>query len=142
MDILVSDIMKKQVISVDSSLTVKDAAKMMDEKGVSCLIVTEKNMPVGILTERDFVTRIVGHKNLPSTPIHAVMSKPLIAVSPDDTVKKLADLMHEKKIHKMPVVKNKQLLGIVTTTDLVKKCIIDSGLEMRQLCNSFVQMAF
>jgi CBS domain-containing protein len=142
MDILVSDIMKKQVISVDSSLTVKDAAKIMEEKGVSCLIVTEKNIPVGILTERDFVTRIVGHKNSPSTPLHAAMSKPLIAVSPDDTVKKLADLMHDKKIHKMPVVKDNQLLGIVTTTDLVKKCIIDSGLEMRQFCNSFVQMAF
>lgn len=142
MDIFVSDIMKKQVISIDSSFTVTDAAKMMEDKGVGCLIVTEKNVPVGILTERDFVTRIVGHTKSSSTPIREAMSSPLIVVNPDDTVKKLADLMKEKKIHKVPVVKGSQLLGIVTSTDLVKKCIIDSGLEMRQLCNSFIQMAF
>lgn len=136
-----SDIMRKQVISIDASLKVKDAAKMMEDTGVSCLVVTEKNSPVGILTERDFVTN-VGLKKFPTTPVREVMSSPLIVISPGDTVKKLADLMKEKKIHKVPVVKDNQLLGIVTATDLIRKCIVDSGLEMRQLCNSFTQMAF
>jgi predicted transcriptional regulator len=70
------------------------------------------------------------------------MSVPLITSSPSDTAKKLAELMKEKKIHKVPVMEGTRLVGIVTATDLIKKCIIDSDLELRQICNSFAQMAF
>lgn len=142
MDTFVRDIMKKQIVSIDISLTVKDAAKMMEDTGVSCLVVTSKNMPVGILTERDFVTRITSLDKSSSTPVQNVMSLPLISSSPNDTIRKLADLMKEKKIHKVPVIEGNQLVGIVTATDLIRKCIIDSDLEMRQICNSFAQMAF
>ncbi|HYL65515.1 MAG TPA: CBS domain-containing protein [Candidatus Limnocylindrales bacterium] len=142
MDILVKNMMKKQVISIDSSLTVKDAAKMIEDSGAGCLVVTEKNAPIGIITERDFVTRITGLERSPSTSVREAMSSPLIVTSPDRTAKQLADLMKEKKIHKVPVVEGNQLVGIVTATDLIKKCIVDSDIEMRQICNSFVQMAF
>jgi CBS domain-containing protein len=50
--------------------------------------------------------------------------------------------MKEKKIHKVPVIEGNHLVGIVSATDLIKKCIIDSDLDMRQICNSFAQMAF
>jgi CBS domain-containing protein len=142
MEVLVRDTMKKEVISIDSSLTVKDAAKMMADLGVGCLVVTEKNVPVGILTERDFVTRITSLEKSSSTSIRKVMTSPLITISPDDTAKKLAELMKEKKIHKVPVVENGKLVGIVTATDMIRKCILDSDFDMRQICNSFAQLAF
>jgi CBS domain-containing protein len=142
MDVHVRDMMKKQVVSIDASLTVKDGAKMMEDSGVACLVVTEKNVPVGILTERDFVTRITSAGKPSSTPVRKVMSSPLISIGPDDTAKQLAELIKEKKIHEVPVVEGNRLIGIVSATDLVRKCIIDSDLEMRQICNSFGQMAF
>ncbi|MDC8452399.1 MAG: CBS domain-containing protein [Candidatus Nitrosotalea sp.] len=142
MDTLVKDMMKKQIISIDISLTVKEAAKMMEDAGVSCLVVTSKNIPVGILTERDFVTRITSLDKSSSTPVQNVMSLPLVTVSPSDTARKLAELMKEKKIHKVPVIEGNRLVGIVTATDLIRKCVIDSDSDMRQICNSFAQMAF
>jgi signal-transduction protein with cAMP-binding, CBS, and nucleotidyltransferase domain len=142
MDIFVKDMMNKQIVSIDVSLTVKEAAKMMDDTGVSCLVITKENVPVGILTERDFVTRITSLDRSSSTSVQNVMSLPLITVGPSDTAGKLAELMKEKKIHKVPVIEGNRLVGIVTATDLIRKCIIDSDLEMRQICNSFAQMAF
>jgi len=142
MDTFVKDMMQKQIVSIDVSLTVKEAAGMMDYAGVSCLVITKENVPVGILTERDFVTRIASLDKPSSTSVQNVMSSPLITVSPSDTARKLAELMKEKNIHKVPVMEGNQLVGIVTATDLIRKCIIDSDLEMRQICNSFAQMAF
>jgi len=142
MDKQVRDMMRKQVVSIDSSLTIKDAAKIMEDSGVSCLVVTEKNVPVGILTERDFVTRITSLGKPSSTTIRKVMSSPLISIGPEESIKKLAEMIKEKDIHKIPVVEENRLVGIVSATDLIKKCIVDSGLDMRQICNSFTQMAF
>ena len=142
MDTFVKDMMKKQIVSIDVSLTVKEAAKMMDDTGVSCLVITKENVPVGILTERDFVTKVTSLDKSSSTSVQNVMSLPLITASPSDTAKKLAELMKEKNIHKVPVIEENRLVGIVTATDLIRKCIIDSDLEMRQICNSFAQMAF
>jgi len=142
MDTFVKDMMQKQIVSIDISLTVKEAAKIMDGTGVSCLVITKEKIPVGIVTERDFVTRITSLDKSSSTSVQNVMSSPLITVSPSDTARKLAELMKEKNIHKVPVMEGNQLVGIVTATDLIRKCIIDSDLEMRQICNSFAQMAF
>jgi predicted transcriptional regulator len=71
------------------------------------------------------------------------MSSPLISTSSETTAKRLAEIMKEKKIHKVPVIDGSQLVGIVTATDLIRKCIADSSdFEMGQICNSFAQMAF
>jgi len=142
METLVSNIMKNQVISIDSSMSAKDAAKMMSDSGVGCLVVTQENIPVGILTERDFVTRVVFLSGSSSVPVRDVMSSPLIAISPKETIRNLADIMKEKKIHKVPVIDGKKLVGIVTATDLIRKCVIGSDSDMKQICNSFAQMAF
>jgi CBS domain-containing protein len=142
MDTFVKDMMRKQIVSIDVSLTVKDAAKIMEDTGVSCLVVTETNIPIGILTERDFVTRVTSLDKTSSTPVRNIMSIPLITASPNDTARKLAELMKEKNIHKLPVMEGTRLVGIVTATDLIRKCVIDSDSDMRQICNSFTQMAF
>jgi CBS domain-containing protein len=134
--------MRKQVLTIDSSLSIKDAAKMMSDSGVGCLVITEKNVPVGILTERDFATRITAQEKSSTTYLRDVMSSPLISISPESTATKLAELMKEKKIHKVPVLEGNQIIGIVTATDLIRKCVLDSDLDMKQLCSSFAQMAF
>jgi len=132
------DIMKEEVVTVDSTSTVMDAAKKMDEKNIGCVIVMEKERPLGILTERDFVKKIAINEKPMSTPVKSVMSSPLISVDPDATVWELAELMKIKRVHKVPVIQENKLLGIVTTTDITALCSIGSDSEMRQVCQQIL----
>lgn len=134
----VKDIMKKPVFSMDSSMTVKDAAEMMEDTKVGCVVVTENNAVIGILTERDFVRKIVSQGKPFSTKIKDVMSSPLIVINPDETVWELAELMKQKRIHKVPVVEKGKLVGIVTATDLTRLCSIGSDSEMSKLCDQIL----
>lgn len=142
MEILVKDIMKNQVISIDSSLSIEDAAKIMSDSGAGCVVVMQKNIPVGILTERDFVTRITFLANSSTIPVRDVMSSPLITMHSKEAIRNLADMMKAKKIHKIPVVDDDRLVGIVTATDLIRNCVIAPDSDMKQICSSFAQMAF
>lgn len=138
---IVQNIMKHQVITVDSTVTIKDAAKMMADAGVGCVVVMDHNIAVGILTERDFVRRVAAHEKPLSTPVKEVMSSPLIVINPDESVWELAEIMKLRRIHKVPVVRENRLVGIVTTTDLTKLCSAGSDSEMRRVTDQiFLRM--
>ncbi len=134
----VQDVMKKELITVDSSQSIKDAAKMMDQQNVGCVIVTRDNVPVGIITERDFVKRIVSKEKDLSLPVSDVMSSPLIVAKLDDTVWDAAETMKVKNIHKIPVQDGNKIIGILTTTDLVEICSLGSDSEMRRICDQIL----
>lgn len=130
---LVHDIMKKNVISIDSSMTVSDAAKMMDDASIGAIVVLENGIAVGIITERDLVRRIIAKGKPLSTNVKVAMSSPLIVINPDDSVWDLAQLMKTRKIHRVPAVKDSRLVGMVTTSDVVRLCSIGSGDEMSKI---------
>lgn len=133
--VFVRDAMKKNVITIESSDSIKDAAIKMSDAGIGAIIVTENKFPVGILTERDFVRRVYAKEIPVSSPVSEVMSKPLITIGPDETVWELAQLMNTKNIHKVPVIENDTLIGIVTDTDLVSMASLGSDSEMRRICD-------
>ena len=124
--------------TLDSSTTIKDAAKVMDEKNIGCVIVTKNDLPVGILTERDFVRRVAAQEKSFTTTLDEVMSHPLIVIDPDETVWEAAQTMKTKNIHKLPVQQDNKVIGIITTTDLVKICSIGSDSEMRRICDQII----
>ncbi len=130
--------MRKSVISIDSSMTVKDAAIMMADANVGCVVITRGNAPIGILTERDFVKRIVSEEKDFSTPLADVMSFPLITVDSEDTVWEAAEIMKRNKIHKVPVEDQGKLVGIITASDIVKICSMGSDSEMRHIVDSIL----
>jgi len=134
----VKDVMRKNVISIDASMTVKDAATMMADTDVGCVVITRGNAPIGILTERDFVKRIVSEEKDLATPLADVMSFPLITVEPEDTVWEAAEVMKKNKIHKVPVADRGKLIGIITTTDIVQICSMGSDSEMRRIADSIL----
>ena len=111
---------------------------MMEDAGIGCVVVMENNVAVGILTERDFVRRIAAPEKSLSTPVKEVMSSPLIVISPDETVWELAELMKERRIHKVPVVNEGRLVGIATSTDLTRICSVGSESEMRKICDQIL----
>jgi len=134
----VKDVMRKNVISIDSSMTVKDAAIMMADTNVGCVVITRGNAPIGILTERDFVKRIVSEEKDLTTPVADTMSFPLIAIDSDDTVWEAAEIMKRHKIHKVPVEDQGKLVGIITATDIVKICSMGSDSEMRHIADAIL----
>jgi len=134
----VKDVMISDLATLDVSTSIRDAAKLMDEKDVGCIIVTKNNLPIGILTERDFVKRIAAKEKSLISSIEEVMSSPIIEIDPNETVWEAAQIMKTKNIHKLPVKKDNQIVGIVTTTDLVKICSVGSDSEMRRICDQII----
>jgi CBS domain-containing protein len=134
----VKDVMISDLATLDASTSIREAAKLMDEKNIGCIIVTKNQLPVGILTERDFVRRIAAKGKILTTSLEEVMSSPLIEVDPNETVWEAAEIMKINSIHKLPVKKDNQIIGIVTTTDLVKICSIGSDSEMRRICDQII----
>ena len=134
----VKDVMKTNVISIDSSMTVKDAACKMDDSNVGCIIITKDNSPLGILTERDFVKKIASKNMTLATPLSEVMSAPLTMIGPDETVWEAAEMMKTNGIHKLPVQEGNKVIGIITTTDLVELCSLGSDSTMRNICDQIL----
>jgi CBS domain-containing protein len=117
----VKDIMTKTVVTIEVSKTVFEAAQLMSAKGIGCLVVTENDVAVGIVTERDFLRRIVAERASFDLKITAIMSKTLITVDPDTSVRDAARLMATNKIRRLPVVKAETLVGILVVSDLARQ---------------------
>ncbi len=134
----VKDVMISNVATLDASSMIKDAAKLMDEKNIGCIIITQNDLPIGILTERDFVKRIASKEKPLTSTLKEVMSSPLISIDPDETVWEAAEQMKVNNIHKLPVIKENEISGIITTSDLVEICSVGSDSEMRRICDEII----
>ena len=117
--ILVKDVMTRAIISVTNETTVFQVAKMMEQGGIGAVLVKKNGNLSGIITDRDYATKIVAH-NLPSdTPVEQIMSSPLITINFDESISAAADRMTSKKIRKLAVTDNGNIIGLITSTDLV-----------------------
>jgi len=117
--ILVKDIMTKAIISVPGETTVFQVAKMMEQGGIGAVLVKKDNNLHGIITDRDYATKIVCN-DLPSdTAVQKIMSSPLITINYDETISAAAERMTSKKIRKLAVTDNGKIVGLITSTDLV-----------------------
>ena len=117
--IMVKDIMTKALISVNTKTTVFQVAKMMEQGGIGAVFVKKDDNLVGIITDRDYATKIVSH-NLPSdTSVEKIMSSPLITINFDESISAAAQRMTSKKIRKLGVTDNGKIIGLITSTDLV-----------------------
>mgnify|MGYP001441718190 FL=1 len=117
--ILVRDIMTKAIISVPGETTVFQVAKMMEQGGIGAVLVKKGSNLHGIITDRDYATKIVSN-NMPSdTSVEQVMSSPLITINFDETISAAAERMTNKKIRKLAVTNNGNIVGLITSTDLV-----------------------
>ena len=117
--ILVQDIMTKAIISVNTKTTVLQVAKMMENGGIGAVLVKKDGHLSGIITDRDYATKIVSH-NLPSnTSVEQIMSSPLITINYDESISAAAKRMSSKKIRKLAVTDNGKIIGLITSTDLV-----------------------
>ena len=136
--VFVEDVMTQDVVTINESSSIKDAAKKMDEANVGSIVVTRNDEPIGIITERDFVRRYAAMGISLSSPAADMMTLPLITISPDDTIWDASELMKTRNIHKVPVVRDKKLVGIITNSDVVKICSQSSDVEIRKICDEIL----
>ncbi len=121
-DLAVSTVMTKDVIVADAKDSVQKVAMLMRRHNIRGLPVVEGKTVVGMLTDRDIVTKVVA-ENKSSHDINAddIMSPKIIAADPDDSITDVAKVMYANNVGRIPVVDKKgNLLGIVTETDLTK----------------------
>lgn len=130
----VKEFMVKNVVTVNSFDSIKETAKKLYVERVGSAIVLEKNKPVGIITVRDIVNSLGPFENPLETQVKEIMSQPLIHILPDESIIDVAEIMTNKNIHKLPVIINDEILGIISSSDLV---VIFSMLKKEDLVEIF-----
>ena len=114
----IKDVMNPSVLSLESTATASDAAKIMETCDAEAVIVVQNEKFVGIITDRDFTIKIGSHAYQIDTPISRLMSYPLISIDKNAEISNAMKLMAENKIKRLPVVSDDKLLGIITMSDL------------------------
>ncbi len=117
----VKDVMVKEIITVNPTTKIRDAVELMNKNQIGCLVVTRKGKPVGIMTERDVLKKIVCRcKNPEQTRVSEIMSKPLIVGRVDMDWLEAVKLMLDRNIKKLPILDDERLVGLVTLTDIAR----------------------
>ncbi len=118
---LVKDVMTSPVITISEGGSADRAAALMEKHSLGCVIVTTENdKPIGLITERDIVTRIVAKDIQPSkVTAREIMSTPLITIDPEEKLFEAARRMNRLNIRRLGVVYKGKLVGIITSKDIV-----------------------
>jgi CBS domain-containing protein len=115
----VREVMTENPVALPKDASIVEAARLMREKGIGDVIVTDGERAEGIVTDRDIVVRAVAEGTDPSqVRVGEVLSRDLATVSPDDPVEQVIALMREKAIRRVPVVESGRPVGVVSIGDL------------------------
>lgn len=118
--VLVRDVMSRDVKIVRPDTTVKEVVATMNKFDIGAIIVVQGERPVGIITERDILRRLVEPCLAPETlTARQVMTSPLQTINENASIEEAARLMAKKKVKRLPVMDNNKLVGIITFSDVV-----------------------
>lgn len=125
---------RKELLFVAPETLVYDAIKLMAEHEVGALLVLDQNQIVGILTERDYLTKLILQgKHSHETPVADVMTRRVLYVEPQQTAEECMALMTERHVRHLPVVEHGQAIGIVSMRDVVADLIQKKEFMIQQL---------
>ena len=115
----VRDIMQKNVITIQHDKTALEAATLLKEKDISFLVITKEDKPIGVITERDFVRKIVCEdKQASKIPLSEIMSEKFRSVEPGTDIEDAVQKMLNHNIRRLIVIEDDNLAGVITQTDL------------------------
>lgn len=118
----VRDIMTKKIVSIEHNKTALEAARLMTESSISSLIVhADDESAIGILTERDFLSKVCS-KDLQASKVKIadIMSKIQMSAQPNTSIEVAVQRMINNKIRRLPVMESGKVVGIITVTDMAK----------------------
>lgn len=117
----VKDIMNKTIINVSENATIYDAAKLMSLNNIGFLPVTNiKDEIIGVITDRDIITRALSQNLNSNTLIKNIMTKKVVSISKNDDISFAISKMADNQIRRIVVLEKKNIIGIITIKDLTK----------------------
>jgi len=130
----VRSVMTQLVITTKTDSSVREAAELMRKKNVGSIVVTYEGKPVGIVTERDMVERVVA-RGLDASKVQMkeIMSKSLITTTGEMPIIEAIRMMQKKKIRRLLIMENKKLIGIITQRDLLRALAFHVVISFRPL---------
>lgn len=124
----------REVYTISPEASVLDALRLMAEKSVGALIVTEAGRIAGVISERDYARKVILHgKSSHELQVRDIMTSKVITVNPRQTVEECMALMTEKRIRHLPVTEGERLIGVLSIGDLVKEVIAEQQQTIQQL---------
>lgn len=122
------------VLTITPDETVFNALKVMTENDIGALVVLEGDRVCGVISERDFVRKVVlKSKILKTTPVKEIMSRADSTVNPEHTVEECMSIMTAKRVRHLPVLESEKLFGIISIGDLVKSIITEQEFLIKNL---------
>lgn len=123
-----------QVYSIGPDATVFEALTEMAKREVGALIVLEGEAVVGIFSERDYARKIILHgKSSRETTVREIMTDRVVYANPEMTLDECLAVMTDKRIRHLPIMRENELLGVVSIGDLVKGIIDEQRFVINQL---------
>jgi CBS domain-containing protein len=119
---MLKEIVNRDLVTLEPHQSVQDAAKLMEERGVGCVLVLSNGKPRGLLTDRDIVLRCVAHNlDVSDTTIENILSESLATVRETDGIFECIEKMHAAGVRRVPVVgADGKAVGVVCFDDLVR----------------------
>ncbi len=138
----VKEIMNSNVVSVGPDASLKHVSELMSSKKIGSVVIIDKNNLVGIITERDFATKVILGNHSGQTTVSEVMSSPVIHLSSDKSVADVIDLMANKEIRKIPIVDSGRVIGIVTGTEFLRLFVQSNDKELQKIYQQYLKRVY
>ena len=135
-------LMNPNVVSVEPNTTLKEVSELMDKQKIGSVIVIEDDKSVGIITERDFATKVMIKSYSSDTKVSGVMSSPVIHVSTDQSAADIIDIMVNKEIRKIPVIDSGKVVGIVSGTEFLRLFVQATDDDMKKAYQQYVKRIY
>ncbi len=124
------------VWGIEPDAMVIDAIRLMAEKGIGALVVTDGGAVVGVLSERDYARKVLlKGRSSRTTPVREIMSTDVLFARPDENVEQCMNVMTDKRVRHLPVMEDDRLVGMVSIGDLVKAIITEQQETIEHLEN-------
>ncbi|MBI2653810.1 CBS domain-containing protein [Candidatus Woesearchaeota archaeon] len=131
----IKKVMLSDVPTLKKEAKIEEAAKLLAQRGMGCVVIVENNSPIGIVTELDLVRNMVSKGKKLNEPVSKIMASPVTSMTPNTKLDEALKIIDTKKFRKYPVVENGQLVGLITKKDIVNS-ISDNVRLHRNIQNS------
>jgi len=122
----VKDIMTNHICCVSPDMTLENTSKIMCGADVGVIPVCGDDGVIGIVTDRDIITRGISKGFSPNEKIEKVMTKNVISVTPDTEIKDAVKIMSDKQVRRLPVISGKEIVGMLSVGDLARSGKLDA----------------
>ena len=136
----VRKIMITDVPTLKKEAKVEDAAKLLAQQNIGCIVIVEGRKPIGIVTELDFLRQFSSKSMSMKDPISKLMTSQVTSMDPNTNIDEALKIIDSKRYRRYPIVANGELLGVVTKKDIVNA--ISDNMRMHRRIQDTVLVLF